>query len=231
MRLYVPNTAVLLFIRDEREEAKLKELAPRQGGVVNQRVIRELNRYALNIAHETSLPVFVCAGDEQRGATFGEKLANATEDIFQQGYNKIITIGNDCLSLTAADLLLANQQLNDHAVVLGPTPKGGVYLIGLTKTAYQREQFLQLRWESRYLFHDFCTTTSTDAIGILATKADANTPNDFQRAVQRLAPNHFLVRRLGQLLFIPTRRSVTQEEGTFFASLATPPTQFRGPPR
>lgn len=230
MRLYVPNTAVLLFIRDEKEEAKLKNFSPRQGRAGNRRVIQELNRYALDIAHQTNLPVFVCTGDEQRGATFGEKLANATEDIFQQGYNKLITIGNDCLSLTADDLLLANEELSTNELVLGPTPEGGVYLIGLNKAAYERKQFLELRWESSYLFHDFCTTISTDAVAILATKADANTAEALNKAIQQLPVTNYLVRRLGQLLYIPTCRSVLHEEAGFFSNLTTSQIYFRGPP-
>ncbi|MFK7937026.1 MAG: DUF2064 domain-containing protein [Saprospiraceae bacterium] len=231
MTLSVPNTAILLFIRNEKEEAKQKRLASHRDKLANQRIIKELNQHALQIAQQTDLPVFVCTGKEQHGANFGEKLANAIESIFQKGYQKVITIGNDCLSLTATDLIKANEQLLTQDIVLGPTPEGGVYLIGLNKAAYQRSNFLKLRWESPYLFHDFCCISSANSIYILSKKADVNDGTTFQKAFNQLQKKHILRRRLSALIKSKSTHIPTFQNENFTTSLHYSQIYFRGPPQ
>ena len=94
------NTALLLFLRSESEEALAKPLA-RGGRRVNKAVFQKLNHHAQRQARKSGLPLLTVKGRQQSGHTFGERLANAFEYAFAQGYGRIIAIGNDCLALDA----------------------------------------------------------------------------------------------------------------------------------
>ncbi|MEA2142355.1 MAG: uncharacterized protein QOI64_785 [Solirubrobacteraceae bacterium] len=65
----------------------------------------------------------------QRGGAFGERLANAVRDVGEP----LLMVGMDTPQLTRAQLADALQRLEDPAVdaVLGPTPDGGYWAIGL----------------------------------------------------------------------------------------------------
>jgi rSAM/selenodomain-associated transferase 1 len=65
----------------------------------------------------------------QRGDGFGQRLANAVRDIGEP----LLMVGMDTPQLTRALLADALQRLDDPAVdaVLGPTPDGGYWAIGL----------------------------------------------------------------------------------------------------
>ena len=66
----------------------------------------------------------------QRGARFGERLANAVHDVGAA----LLMVGMDTPQLTRAQLADALERLEEPAVdaVLGPTPDGGYWAIGLS---------------------------------------------------------------------------------------------------
>ena len=66
----------------------------------------------------------------QRGARFGERLANAVHDVGEA----LLMVGMDTPQLTRAQLADALERLEEPAVdaVLGPTPDGGYWAIGLS---------------------------------------------------------------------------------------------------
>lgn len=66
----------------------------------------------------------------QRGAAFGERLAHAVRDVGEP----LLMVGMDTPQLTRAQLAGALQRLGDPTVdaVLGPTPDGGYWAIGLS---------------------------------------------------------------------------------------------------
>ncbi len=66
----------------------------------------------------------------QRGGGFGERLANAVRDVG----GPLLMVGMDTPQLTRAQLAAALERLGDAAVdaVLGPTPDGGYWAIGLS---------------------------------------------------------------------------------------------------
>jgi glycosyltransferase A (GT-A) superfamily protein (DUF2064 family) len=143
------NTALLLFVRDEREEAQLKPLVRNQRA--SAALFRRFNAHARQQAQRTDLPLFVVKGEQQQGHTFGERLANAIESVFARGYERVISLGNDCLQLQPQHILKAAQQLQQHDLVLGPAADGGVYLLGISKSLYKRQTFLALPWQTERL--------------------------------------------------------------------------------
>ena len=71
---------------------------------------------------------------EQRGATFGERLANAMTDV-TTGANIVVALGADCPHMASDTLEHAWECLESSTadVVLGPATDGGYYLIGWSK--------------------------------------------------------------------------------------------------
>lgn len=65
----------------------------------------------------------------QRGATFAERLENATACLAALGYDEIVMIGRDCPELCERDIRTAFAELRRHRLVLGPDHRGGCYLI------------------------------------------------------------------------------------------------------
>jgi len=82
----------------------------------------------------------------QRGASLGERLCNATDDLLKQGYGAVCLINSDSPTLPNSILIRAMELLaNDgDRVVLGAAEDGGYYLIGL-KHAH-RNLFSEIAW-------------------------------------------------------------------------------------
>ena len=88
----------------------------------------------------------------QRGDEFGERLAAATEDLLQLGFDSVCLINSDSPTIPAAAFAEAIGILSqpDDCVVLGPSDDGGYYLIGLKKM--HRRLFEDIHWSSERVF-------------------------------------------------------------------------------
>jgi glycosyltransferase A (GT-A) superfamily protein (DUF2064 family) len=75
-------------------------------------------------------PVAGCRAFPQRGRGFGERLENAFADARALGYRDIVAVPGDVPQLGAAVLARAFALLGSRRTVLGPSPDGGVYLLG-----------------------------------------------------------------------------------------------------
>ena len=84
----------------------------------------------------------------QRGASLGERLCNATDDLLRQGYGAVCLINSDSPTLPASILIRAVESLasDGDRVVLGAAEDGGYYLIGL-KHAH-RNLFNEIAWST-----------------------------------------------------------------------------------
>jgi len=121
-----------------------------QGAADLQRQMTEWTVRAANAARaksKTDIEICFTGGDEQKmrkwlgaslayrpqvGRDLGERMANAFQSGFAEGYRRIVLIGTDCPELTADILDKAFGVLEQHDVVIGPTHDGGYYLIGMT---------------------------------------------------------------------------------------------------
>jgi rSAM/selenodomain-associated transferase 1 len=84
----------------------------------------------------------------QRGASLGERLCNATDDLLRQGYGAVCLINSDSPTLPGSILRRAVDSLasDGDRVVLGAAEDGGYYLIGL-KHAH-RNLFNEIAWST-----------------------------------------------------------------------------------
>lgn len=67
----------------------------------------------------------------QQPGDLGQKMEAAFEAGFKKGYQKIVLIGTDLITLEPSDIEKAFEALNNNRVVFGPAQDGGYYLIGL----------------------------------------------------------------------------------------------------
>ena len=84
----------------------------------------------------------------QRGASLGERLCNATEDLLRQGYGAVCLINSDSPTLPGSILIRAIESLaaEGDRVVLGAAEDGGYYLIGLKHV--HRNLFNEIAWST-----------------------------------------------------------------------------------
>ncbi len=83
----------------------------------------------------------------QVGEDLGERMLNAIQRGFDEGFRRVVLIGTDCYELSAAILDSAFAVLKRADAVVGPASDGGFYLIGLTKPI--EELFLGREWSTK----------------------------------------------------------------------------------
>lgn len=88
----------------------------------------------------------------QKGKSLGEKLSNAFDESFASGFSNTIVIGSDCIEINNNDIEKAFKLLSgNHQTVLGPTPDGGYYLVGLSEKNYP-VLFKDIDWSTERVF-------------------------------------------------------------------------------
>lgn len=132
------------------------------------------------VVHQSGLPVFHYHEGNQKGQTFGERLANAYAEVFEQGYEAVISVGNDSPELHQTDWQAVVDILMGGQCVIGPSLRGGAYLIGITRRHFSNKTFQQLPWQTRGLLpalSQFCTSDHVEP-HLLQELRDVNTLND-----------------------------------------------------
>lgn len=192
-----PNTALLLFLRSVREEATVKQFSYVRGFRNNLKLIRLLNQRLKKAATQTGLPTFIIPGKIQKGQSFGERLANAFQQVFEAGFEKVIAIGNDCLEIDANLLKEAEQKLEHTDLLLGPDLRGGTYLIGVSKQAFNQKLFAKLKWQTASLLQDFSNYSGylESDLRFLPFRSDVNNPQDLKKVIAIL-PKLIRIRKI-----------------------------------
>lgn len=122
------------------------------------------------------MPVLFSFSGDQCGESFGQRLANAVEKSFALGYSRLLICGTDTPDLTEAHFLEAAERLQTHSVVLGPSPDGGVYLIGLRRESFRKEAFQSLPWLSALVLRSLTAWAKEQALPLclLSTLTDVD---------------------------------------------------------
>lgn len=184
------KTAILVFARSAQQDAQYKGLA--KGDLL----FHALTKETLHKVERSGLPFFHSTEVEQQGDSFGARFVHAIQDIFAKGFDSIITIGNDSPQLKTKHLVLAQQQLALGNTVLGPSLDGGIYLMGLHKSQFDAQRFLNLPWQRFSLFKSMFELLQRDQVTIykLPVLADIDALNDFIRlgSFVKSVPLHLL---------------------------------------
>lgn len=172
------------------QEAFLRDTLARLVSLSNTSIVLwvagDLQHEALGRAtHE--LPVTIST---QEGADLGERIERA----FARGLEsaeKMILVGSDSPTVPLSLLERAYHALDDAEAVLGPTPDGGYYLIGLRRGV--RPQLKGVRWSTSSTLSDTRAVLSGQGLSsvLLPPWYDVDTPADLRllRTHLGLAPD------------------------------------------
>lgn len=178
-----PRTAILLFTHAPAREWQNKWLVP--GDAVRSReVAATLVAHTRSVVQASGLPVRVISSDRQRGTSFGERFVNALADVFAEGYDQVIAVGNDCPQLGEVDFAAVERTLLGGRPVVGPTPKGGTYVIGLSRAHFDATRLQQLPYQTAAfcdVLIEHLTRQSAVAPVQLAARNDLNSLADLQQ--------------------------------------------------
>jgi hypothetical protein len=201
------RTAILFFSHRPAREWQNKWFV-RQDYATNRQVAEAFYRHTRQAAAESDFPVLEVTGAQQRGDTFGARLANAMADAFAEGYDRVIVVGSDCPTLHEVDWQSVAARLGSGTPVLGPTPsRDGTYLLGMTRAQFDRDAFAALPWTSPDLLLALRRHLA-DAVGaapvLLTPRDDVNGPGELLRLLRQApSPARALVARLHQALGEP----------------------------
>jgi hypothetical protein len=116
----------------------------------------------------------------QRGDDLGERMMNAFQEAFTQGYRRVVILGTDLPTLPFDRVTRALDLLRDRELVLGPCLDGGYYLIGLRRARPQL--FQHMEWGGSAVLVD--TLRRAQSIGasvsLLEPWFDVDTPRDLE---------------------------------------------------
>jgi hypothetical protein len=149
-------------------------------------LLEAFNFKVTSLLISTGLPHFKIDERMQRGASFGARLRNAIADVFSQGFEKVIIIGNDCIELKRHHLLEANIKLQTNDFVLGADFNGGAYLIGISKSVFDANKFEAVSWQKRSVFNELQSLFGKQNSALLSCLNDCNTIVDFKIAAIKL---------------------------------------------
>lgn len=199
------DTAILLFAHATAQEAKAKAFASGRSARTNKKIADVLLDQTLAVVRKADLPLITVYTAGQKGNTFGERLANAFQDAFGAGYQRVICIGSDCPTLAAADLLQAQEALQRQNMVVGPAADGGAYLIGMHIDCFDPESFAMLNWQTGQVLHElsiysFRHQAVLNGFELLQERADVDSKEDLCLVLENLpAYNRFKVQILNIL--------------------------------
>lgn len=148
-----PNsTALLYFSRQADSDAREKSWLGRTNYYKNQKLAKFLIEQSTKAVNKTGLPVFHFHEGNQEGSGFGERLANAFEELYNKGYQSVIAVGNDSPGISNLNWTSIVSDLEHGKNVIGKSIRGGAYLIGISAVNFQRKNFLNLPWQSGKLY-------------------------------------------------------------------------------
>lgn len=84
--------------------------------------------------------------ESQRGDDIGERMKNAFEKSFSDGFEAVILIGGDIPDMTGAIVKEGFAALKSSDAVIGPSLDGGYYLIGFRSGTFVPEVFTGIVW-------------------------------------------------------------------------------------
>ncbi len=173
------NTAILLFTRSANREAQLKNFVAnasfKRNVAVSNRLFLEVHSKCIN----AGLPVFHLDENSQKGSNFAERLKYSFQHVFNQGYDNVIAVGNDCPMLSVDDIKVAAEKLASGSSVLGQTQKGGVYLFALSINAFQKLDLNEIVWNSNTVFSQLKSSlNASSGTYLLERKSEYNSEMD-----------------------------------------------------
>lgn len=176
------GTAILLFSRTATAEAQSKGFG--LGVVGNERLADRLISRTEQTLAKVGLPVFRSSEASQKGNGFGQRLANSMAEVYALGYERLLVVGNDCPFLRTSHLRAAAQLLAQGKNVLGPDRRGGIWLLGLQRKAFDAQALADLSWQSDSVY--------TELVNLLPIVNDLARLGDVNKVIELRAQWYLL---------------------------------------
>jgi hypothetical protein len=223
--------ALIYFSRSAALEGQMKAWFSGKSAEKNSALASQLILQSSHIIQHAGFPVFHYHENNQKGETFGERIANAYQEVFSLGYDAIMAVGNDSPEIETINWNEIRDQLASGKCVIGPSLRGGAYLIGITQEAFDKERFQQLPWQTNKLldalFH-FCTLND-EAPYLLKSLRDINSQYDLKKLVKSSCLNNYFKRFILRLFLQPNNFFDLPVDFTTSHLLTNTP--FRAPPK
>lgn len=91
----------------------------------------------------------------------------------------VVIIGSDVPDIGVSDIADAFKALGGHDAVLGPSPDGGYWLVGLRRVPKVLRPFAGVRWSSPHALADTLANLSGARVALLRELADIDTAEDY----------------------------------------------------
>ncbi|PWH85991.1 TIGR04282 family arsenosugar biosynthesis glycosyltransferase [Brumimicrobium oceani] len=184
----INKIAVLLFVRNAYEESKYKQLVKGESSK-NVLLFKYLNKRIVNTVKQTNYDYFVIDCTNQHGDSFAERFKNAFKSIFEQGYDAVISLGNDTPQVSSDTIHEVVHQFKNHDVVVGKTNLGGAYTIGLTKYAFSKCSFESVDWSTSHVVESIekrAIFQGSSYVQLATVYTELNTHSDLKLFIQLL---------------------------------------------
>lgn len=122
----------------------------------------------------------------QSKGDLGEKMSNAFEKVFENGFEKVLIIGTDCPHISLELLNLAFENLSNSDIVLGPAEDGGYYLLGMKKL--HSNLFQNMVWSTPSVLQETIERADSEnlKVSLLPKLADVDTIEDWENYLNSL---------------------------------------------
>jgi rSAM/selenodomain-associated transferase 1 len=114
----------------------------------------------------------------QNGNDLGIRMANAFQEGFASGFERIIIIGSDMYDLKQSDIENAFRKLKEKDFIIGPAKDGGYYLLGM-KT-FKPELFQHKNWGNDTVLDDTLEDLKNESIQLLDVRNDIDIYDDIK---------------------------------------------------
>jgi len=151
------RTAILFFAKNPLADDKMLRF-PRYLAPAFRRAFGILHERTATLLRQTGLPVFHSNEANQSGTDFGKRITCALAEVFEQGYESVLVVGNDSPDLSRTDLEEAIARVEAGHTVLGPSTDGGAYLIGIQHKVFFADVWEKLPWCTPQLFQSLQNT-------------------------------------------------------------------------
>lgn len=125
----------------------------------------------------------------QKGNDLGDRMLNAFQTAFDNGFERVMIIGSDCYQLDTGLIQKGFDILCQDDAVIGPAEDGGYYLLGLRKMV--PEIFKEKSWSTETVCSDTIKDLEKGSLSyqLLPTLPDVDEAVDLQRSNISLSDN------------------------------------------